>query len=419
MRPDRADRRTIRTRPWKPPLTRNLSPAPQRPKASFPAFRSGTWGILPFARRKQALRIRDYTACTYTQKSAWLTSWRASNRAPHLYLKTNVPPAQTTIDIPEFRPRRFLRGGHFQTIGSFLLRRRLHLPKPESRLVEVAPGVSLLCQCHWQPDRRAALTVVILHGLEGSSDSNYMLGIAGKALAAGMNVVRMNQRNCGGTEHLAPTLYNSSLSGDVAAVASNLFVHDGVTRLALVGFSMGGNLVLKAAGEWGAHAPEQLVSVVAVCPAMDLAASADALHEPSNRLYEWYFMWKLRGRLRQKARLFPNDFDPRRLRGVRTLRQFDDKITAYYCGFSGAVDYYDRASASHVVDKIAVPTLILHAANDPFVRLTQPTRAKISSNPNVTFIEAPDGGHCAFVGARDGGDGYWAERQVVDFLRRV
>lgn len=152
---------------------------------------------------------------------------------------------------------------------------------------------------------------------------------------------------------------------------------------------------------------------------MDLAASADALHLPGNFLYEQYFVWKLRGRLREKARLFPEAFDVSRLRGVRSLRDFDDKVTAYYCGFDGADDYYARSSAAKVVENIAVPTLILHAANDPFIRILPETRGKILSNPHIQFVETEDGGHCSFLAPRDGYDGHWAERQVVEFLRRV
>lgn len=315
-------------------------------------------------------------------------------------------------------PRRLVRGGHLQTLAGFFLVRNIKLPAPEDRYIEVAPGVQILCHCHWQPDRPSALTLILVHGLEGSSDSGYMVGVAQKALAAGMNVVRVNQRNCGGTDHLAPTLYNSSLSGDVAAVAHNVIERDKISRFALAGFSMGGNLVLKTAGEWGREAPQEFRAVAAVCPAMDLAASADALHFPSNRIYEEYFMIKLRQRFRAKARLFPDHFDPSRLRGVKTLRQFDDKITAYYCGFTGAVDYYARAAASNTVDRIAVPGLILHAATDPFIHLIPETRRKIAANPNLTFIEAPDGGHCSFLADANGYDGRWAEQQIVEFLKR-
>ena len=314
-------------------------------------------------------------------------------------------------------PRRGLRGGHLQTLASFFLPRRITLPTAEKRLIEVEPGVQVLCHCHWQPDRQNALTVIIVHGLEGSSESQYMLGIAAKGMSVGMNVVRMNQRNCGGTDALSPTLYHSGRSQDIAAVARNLIHEDRISRFGLVGFSMGGNLVLKLAGEWGREAPPQLRAVAAVCPSMNLAASADALHLVGNRLYEYYFMWQLRRRLRVKARLFPQVFDTARMRGVTSLRDFDDKVTAHYCGFEGASDYYERSAAANVIDGIAVPTLILHAANDPFIRILPVTRQKILSNPNINFVETEDGGHCSFIAEADGDDGRWAERQVVEFLR--
>jgi predicted alpha/beta-fold hydrolase len=342
--------------------------------------------------------------------------------------------SQTQEETSPFRPRRWLRGGHVQTLASFLIQRRIRVPHPEERLIEVEPGVKVLCHCHWQPDRARALTIIIVHGLEGSSESQYMLGITEKALALGMNVIRYNQRNCGGTDALAPVLYHSGLSNDVAVVAREIIAQDGVSRLALVGFSMGGNIILKLAGEWGSQAPPQLRAVAVCCPAVDLATSADTLHQPSNRIYETYFLWALRRRMMQKARLFPHHFDPSRLRGIRSLREFDDKVTAYYCGFTGVDDYYDRASAAHVVGRIAVPTLVLYAANDPFIRITPETRRKMSSNPNITFVEADDGGHCAFIGksrlsprsaAGVGNDskgryddGYWAEYEIVKFLSR-
>jgi uncharacterized protein len=325
-----------------------------------------------------------------------------------------------------FRPHRWLCGGHVQTIASFLLPRRVYLPPAEERLVDVAPGIKVRCWCHWsserENERQSATTLIVVHGLEGSTESEYMLGVARNGLACGMNVVRMNQRNCGGMDECAATLYNSSLSADVAAVAQHLIEQDGVSRFALIGFSMGGNLVLKLAGEWGSGGPAQFRAVAAVCPAADLAPSADALHDPSNRLYEYYFLMQLFRRFRRKAKLFPETFEPSRLRGISSMREFDDRITAHYCGFTGADDYYSRASAANVIDRIAVPTLIVHAANDPFIRLRPETRQRILANPNIAYIETADGGHCAFLGERDGDpgdDGRWAEREVVEFVRRV
>jgi predicted alpha/beta-fold hydrolase len=306
-----------------------------------------------------------------------------------------------------------------QTIASFLLPRKIPLPAAEERLVGVAPGVQVRCWCYWQPKNRdRAFTVIAVHGLEGSSESQYMLGVARNGLVAGMNVVLMNQRNCGGMDHCAPTLYNSSLSGDVAAVARSMVENEGISQFGLVGFSMGGNLVLKLAGEWGNEHPVQFKAVAAVCPAMDLAASADALHEPANRIYEYYFLMQLFRRIRNKARFFPGKFDLSRLRGVSSLRLFDDRITAYYCGFAGADDYYARAAAANVVDRIAVPALIIHATNDPFIRMLPSTRQRVLSNPHITLTETRDGGHCAFIGPPDGDgyDGRWAEREVVSFV---
>jgi uncharacterized protein len=320
-----------------------------------------------------------------------------------------------------FRARRWLGGGHVQTIASFLIPRRIHLPPAEERLVEVAAGIKVRCWCRWQQNRADALTLIVVHGLEGSSESNYMIGVARDGLAEGMNVVLMNQRNCGGMDYFAPTLYNSSLSGDVAAVARHVVDQDQVSRFALIGFSMGGNLVLKLAGEWGGNGPRQFRAVAAVCPAMDLAASADALHRPVNRIYEYYFLGQLFRRMRTKARFFPDKFDLSRLRGVTSLRLFDERVTAYYCGFDGADDYYARAAAANVVDRVAVPALIIHAANDPFIRMLPETRARMERNPNIIYLETADGGHCAFLGTPDGDgyDGRWAEREVVEFVRQA
>ena len=182
---------------------------------------------------------------------------------------------------------------------------------------------------------------------------------------------------------------------------------------------MGGNLVLKLAGELGASAPRQLRSVVGVSPAIDLGLSAAALHLPQNRLYERRFLRNLIRRFRRKVRLFPRAFDPNRATGIRSLREFDDRITALYSGFASAEDYYFRAAAARVIDRIAVPTLILHALDDPFVHITPETLAKIEANPHITLLQSAHGGHCAFLAKSDptaGDEGYWAETTLLRFV---
>ena len=301
------------------------------------------------------------------------------------------------------------------------------LPPMTSELVEVSPASTshissqVLCHCHWQPEtvRAERLTAILLHGLEGSSQSQYVVGNANKMWHAGLNVVRMNMRNCGGTESLSPTLYHSGLSGDVNAVMRFMLGRFGLTRIALVGYSMGGNLVLKCAGELGAEAPPELKAVVGVSPALDLGPSADALHAPLNRIYERRFLAALLKRFRRKAILFPHVYDPARADGISSLRDFDERITSLYSGFAGAEDYYYRAAAARVLEKIRTPTLILHALDDPFVRLTRESREKIRGNNAIMLLEPEHGGHCAFLAdARpaEHDDGYWAESTLLRFL---
>jgi hypothetical protein len=341
----------------------------------------------------------------------------------------SFPPEQGGRSSPPewftpFEPHRGLSNGHLQTIaGNFFPRPAFRLATV-SETVEVDPadGSRVLCHCHWQPNSQRGgpkqarrLTVVLVHGLEGSSESGYIRGLAVRAWEAGLNVVRMNMRTCGGTEKLTPTLYHSGLSGDVGAVVRHFVRRRGLERVALAGYSMGGNLVLKLAGEWGSQLP--LCAVAAVCPAIDLAAGADALHEPANRLYEWKFLYSLLTHYRRKARLFPSVYaTPKAIGPVRTIRQFDDKIVARYCGFRNADDYYDRAASSHVVGRIAVPTLTVHAQDDPFVRLLPETRAKLLANPQVSIAETRHGGHCAYLSCDRGNEIHWAEATVMRFL---
>ncbi len=320
--------------------------------------------------------------------------------------------------LTEFVPRRGLRNGHLQTlVGNFLPRPALRIPTQEEAVeVDAEDGSRVLCLGHWQPEqvRASRLTVVLVHGLEGSSDSRYICGITARAWAAGMNVVRMNMRNCRGSEELTPTLYHSGRSADVGAVLECFTNRFGLERVALVGYSMGGNLALKLAGEWGARAP--LCAVATVCPVIDLAPSADALHEPANRAYEWHFLRGLMRRIRRKAELFPDIYKLDGLGPIRSIREFDDKIVAPHSGFRDADDYYHRAASARVVERIAVPALILCAQDDPFIRLLPATRAQLLNNAHIELIETKHGGHCAFLGRGEGTEIHWAEATVMRYL---
>jgi predicted alpha/beta-fold hydrolase len=295
-----------------------------------------------------------------------------------------------------------------------------HFPRlaaPSVRYFDTERGTRVVAHCHWQdrPWQRPAL--VALHGLESSSSAHYVRGLADKAFAAGFNVVRLNQRNCGGTEHLSEGLYHSGLTADPWAIMRELVEVDGISSIALAGYSLGGNLALKVAGEAGATPFPQLHAVCAVSPTMDLAVCVDALERPQNIVYQRHFVWNLKRRMRRKARLFPGRFSLDGLGRIRTVRAFDEAYTAPHHGFRDADDYYHRASAMRVIDRISTPALIVTAEDDPFVPPEPFRDPAVTRNPCITVELVPHGGHCGFVEEASGAyDGYWAELQVVAFI---
>lgn len=318
--------------------------------------------------------------------------------------------------MSEYAPLPRWSGGHKMTVYAWARPRRFpDLPAARERYFDVAPDARVLAHCHWQATPRDHPTLIVLHGLEGSSEAHYMRGVAAKAWARGFNVVRLNQRNCGGTEHLSRGLYHSGLTVDPLFVLRELIERDGLDRLVIAGYSLGGNLALKLAGELGRAAPPELKAVCGVSPVIELESCVRAIERRHNVVYQLNFVRNLRARMRRKARAFPRDWDLAPLRRIWTIRAFDELYTAPHHGFAGASDYYHRASAMRVIDRIAIPALILAAEDDPFVP-SEPFRdPRVTQNPHITTIVTSHGGHCGFVSAPNGYDGYWAERMVVEF----
>ena len=320
--------------------------------------------------------------------------------------------------FPDFYPHPLLRNSHVMTVvPRFRPSTGLLTGIPASpRLFRVAPDTQLLGYCHWQTDPRRHHTVLLFHGFEGCSDSHYMLGITAKAWRAGLNVIRLNQRNCGGTEHLTPTLYHAGLSGDLAAVLEELRTVDELEHLWVAGYSMGGNLVLKLAGEMGGTCPA-LRGVAVVCPNIDPAACVEALEQPANWFYQRHFLTSIKARLARKVSLFNGKFDLSPLPTIRTLRAFDETYTAPDGGFRNASDYYERAGARHVLGDIKTPTLIITAQNDPFIPYRIFDIPAIRENHWIRLVAPKHGGHCGFFQrAQREEDAYWAEHRIVEFI---
>jgi predicted alpha/beta-fold hydrolase len=293
------------------------------------------------------------------------------------------------------------------------------LPRSEPRYFDVAPGSRVLAHCHWQKKPWEHPTLIALHGLESSSEAHYVRGLAAKAFAAGFNAVRLNQRNCGATEHLSDSLYHSGLTGDPIAVMRELVDVDGLPAFAVAGYSLGGNLTLKLAGDYGATPPKELRAVCAVSPTMDLAICVDALEERQNAVYQWHFVRNLKRRMRRKASASPGKWSLDALPRIRSIRAFDEAYTAPHHGFRDAADYYHRASAMRVIEQISLPALIITAADDPFVPPGPFKDPAVVGNSNITVKMTAHGGHCGFVEESKGDyDGYWAEREIIDFITR-
>ena len=261
--------------------------------------------------------------------------------------------------------------------------------------------------------------MIVIHGLEGSANSRYVLGTAEKAFQAGFNVLRLNVRNCGGTEQLTPTLYHVGLTEDLYHITEELIERDHLPDLYLIGFSIGGNQALKFAGELGPAVPPQLRGVCAISPPIELSACSQTISRWESRAYEIYFLRSLKATMRRKQRLFADLYSADGLEQVRRMADFDNLI-APYLGFRDAPDYYTRASSLPYLSRVRVPSLIIHAQDDPFIPFAPFTDPVIATNPYLLLVAPRYGGHVAFWGRPQADeDRHWAENRAVEFCALV
>lgn len=293
----------------------------------------------------------------------------------------------------------------------------IHNHPAERREFQTEADTRVVAYCHWQSDRQKSPTLLVIHGLEGSSDAGYVLGTASKAFAAGFNVLRYNVRGCGGTLYLSPQLYHSGLTVDLHFVLRELIERDKLPQLFLTGFSMGGNQSLKFAGELGVDAPKELRGVCAISPPIDLEACSRAIARRENWIYEIRFLLSLRRTMQERNKLFPGFYDLSRLAGVKHLWDWDDAMQPYN-GFRDALDYYAQASSLPFLPCIKVPTLIIHAEDDPFIPFESFKDSRLGANKSILLMATRHGGHVAFCGRRQPDeDRAWAENRAVEFCR--
>jgi len=322
-----------------------------------------------------------------------------------------------------FVPPPVLTHGDLQTLGAYFWPGR-YKPQDttgdEERLFEVEPGSRVLARCRWQVNRTDHATLVMWHGMEGSTESAYMLATAKKAYRAGFNVVRVNVRNCGGTDDLSPTLYHAGLTNDLRVIIDELIRIDQLSRIMVAGFSLGGNMALKLAGEYGDEPLAEVKAICAVSPSVDLRTSTTRMARRRNWLYQQSFLKRLKMRIRKKAELFPGSYDASHLRQIKSVEQFDNCYVAPAFGFADANDYYAQASALRFIARIRIPTLIIHAQDDPFIPFAPLLDPSVAANPYVMLVAPKVGGHVAFLSAGSADeDRFWAENRLIDFCRIV
>ncbi len=325
-------------------------------------------------------------------------------------------------NLETFRPAWWLPGSHAQTLGARMLRRgggvkftreRVELPDGDFLDLDWVGAVGDVTA------RSDTPLVVMLHGLEGCAQSTYALEIYRVLIRHDVAAVGMNFRSCSGEPNRLPRLYHSGDTGDIAHVLTMLRSRFPRRRLGAVGFSLGGNVLLKYLGERGAGAgitSAPLQAAAAISVPFDLSRGADYLERGFSRVYRQYLLKRLQGKVRAKIDLMRDHVDLGRVLGARTFREFDDAATAVLHGFQDAEDYYRRSSSGQFLTGVGIPTLIIHSRDDPFLPRSAVPSAAVRDNPHLTGCITPHGGHVGFVGGPPWAPAFWAERQAGQFL---
>ena len=302
-----------------------------------------------------------------------------------------------------------IRNPHLQTMLGHYWRRPGYDPRfpIEQRLYRTEPGVRVLVESQ-RPEGQVRGEIVTVHGLEGSARAVYIQSLSCAALSAGFAVHRYNMRTCGGTEHLCQTLYHGGLTSDLLVVLRELR-NERRGPIFLVGFSLGGNVVVKLAGELGDSGPEMLAGVCAVSAPLDLAACSRRMEAVDNRIYQFRFVRRMRRRLSATGR-----YDRRTFEGLSTVQDIDDRITAPSFGFGNSVNYYQTQSALRYLDGLRVPVLLIYSKDDTLVPSGTFDVPAIRDNSYIERLPTEHGGHLGFLGRRP--HRFWLDTAIMEWV---
>lgn len=320
------------------------------------------------------------------------------------------------VTLPAYEP--YLGNGHVQTLlANFWPRPVTEARYPiVRRLYATEPGVQIAVDEQFPSGSKPRAHAVLVHGLEGSAQSGYIRSLSRDLLDAGYAIHRFHMRSCGGTEHLAPSNYHSGQTSDALSVISTIRSETSLP-IFLVGFSLGGNMSLKLAGELGRNGGHLLAAVCAVSTPIDLAACSRKIGHPSNVLYEKRFLRALKDRIRRRHASYPERFRVEPLKSIRSIWDFDDTYTAKEFGFETAENYYRTQSANQFLERIGIPALLIQAKDDPMIPFEVYDHPGIRKNPLIRLVAFEHGGHVGFVSRRQ--PRFWIDPLITGWLERV
>lgn len=293
---------------------------------------------------------------------------------------------------------------------------RAFFKKPSQVLFKLSDNAKILIDSYWQKEKTKHPTIVTIHGLEGSSKSKYFIGITNKAYKQGYNVINVNLRNCGNTEKYCKNLYHAGISEDINELIDYLIHKKKLKELYLLGISMGGNIALKLAGEYGKKPPKELRGIIGLSPLIDLKAAGKHASKLAALIYRKPFMRFLHEKIEKKAKYYP-EYDITNLSKIKTFKEFDEAYCKYYGkGFSNAQEYYNTAAAKPYMKHIHIPTLIIQSEDDPLIPLRPLKEVLSEKNPHIIALVTKKGGHVGFI-SKDpqAEDEFWAENRLLEF----
>ena len=315
------------------------------------------------------------------------------------------------MTTPDYQPPFYQFNGHLQTIIPSLFRKVENVCYERERIY--TPDGDFL-DLDWHRIRNADTLLIVSHGLEGDSHRSYVKGMVRAFALRGCHALAWNYRGCSGEPNLQERFYHSGATEDLEAVVQHVRQLGRYKKIILSGFSLGGNLTLKYLGERGSNLPSEIWKAAVFSVPLDLSGSSSKISQRSNWVYNKRFLNHLEKKIKAKAAKMPDSMDISALRGIKTLRQFDDAYTAPLHGFENAEAYYAHCSALHYLDNIQVPTLILNAKNDPFLSDSCYPEAQLKNHPFITFEAPAEGGHVGFAPA-PGEELYYSEKRASDF----